>query len=235
MPDDHVLLTGNPRTDQLWRPADPDSLARLGITGDFVVWMPTFRRTRAVGAMRQQSELAADADDGHAEVAALLDGLRERGIQLVIKPHPMDAEERRWDGAVTITDADLLDAGASLYSLLGHARGLVTDYSSVWVDYLLLDRPMAFLVPDRHSYTRQLLPADVLDWAPGELVGPDRPFSEFFADLDSLDSYGAVQRARRGDQDRPQPDPHLRPRPHRGATAPRSAAMTGIAIVAVLQ
>jgi hypothetical protein len=195
VPEDHVLLSGNPRTDQLWRPVDAERLARLGITGDFVVWMPTFRRTRAVGAMREQSELGEGADDGHEQVQALLAGLRARGLQLVIKPHPMDAEERLWEGAVTITDADLVRAGASLYGVLGAARGLVTDYSSVWVDYLLLDRPMAFLVPDRDSYTRQLLPADVLDWAPGELVGPCEPFAQFLDDLDSHGSQGAGQRA----------------------------------------
>jgi hypothetical protein len=195
VPDDHVLLTGNPRTDQLWRSVDAAGLARLGITGDFVVWMPTFRRTRAVGAMRQQSELADGGEDGHAEVRALLAGLRERGLQLVIKPHPMDAEDRLWDGAVTITDADLVAADVTLYSLLGRSSGLVTDYSSVWVDYLLLDRPLAFLVPDRDSYTRQLVPPDVLDWAPGELVGPAEPFAEFLSDLDSGGRAGAAQRA----------------------------------------
>jgi CDP-glycerol glycerophosphotransferase (TagB/SpsB family) len=107
----------------------------------------------------------------------------------------MDAEERRWDGAVTLTDADLVDAGVSLYALLGVSSGLVTDYSSVWVDYLLLDRPMAFLVPDRETYTRQLLPADVLDWAPGELVGADAPFAQFLADVDADGAQGAATRA----------------------------------------
>jgi hypothetical protein len=196
VPADHVLLTGNPRTDQLWREVDGARLRRLGITGDFVVWMPTFRRTRAVGAMREQSEIGAGAEpDGGTEVAALLRGLRERGMQLVIKPHPMDAEERLWDGAVTLTDADLVAAGVSLYALLGVSSGLVTDYSSVWVDYLLLDRPMAFLVPDRESYTRQLLPADVLDWAPGELVGGEAPFTEFLLDVDAEGAAGAQARA----------------------------------------
>ncbi len=54
---------------------------------------------------------------------------------------------------------------------------------------------MAFLVPDRDTYTRQLLPADVLDWAPGELVGPDEPFAQFLGDLDADGSEGAAQRA----------------------------------------
>jgi CDP-glycerol glycerophosphotransferase (TagB/SpsB family) len=107
----------------------------------------------------------------------------------------MDAESPLSDGAVAITDADLMQAGASLYGVLGAARGLVTGYSSVWVDYLLLDRPMAFLVPDRDTYTRQLLPADVLEWAPGELVRRDEPFTQFLGDLDADGTEGAAQRA----------------------------------------
>ena len=200
VPDDHILLTGNPRTDQFWRPVDRDRLTSLGITGDFVVWMPTFRRTKAVGAMRAQSETTDSASTGAEELGPLLEGLRARGLQLVIKPHPMDAEDRLWDGAVTLTDIDLVAAGVTLYELLGQSKGLVTDYSSVWVDYLLLDRPMAFLVPDRDSYTRQLLPADVLDWAPGELVGPETPFAEFLADLDTDGAEGAPLRAQVADK-----------------------------------
>ena len=195
VPEDRVLVTGNPRTDQLWRPIEASALGELGITGDFVVWMPTFRRTRAVGAMREQSETVREGRDGLEELAALREGLGARGIQLVVKPHPMDAEQHHYDGAVTITDADLLRAEVSLYAVIARSRGLVTDYSSVWVDYLLLDRPLAFFVPDRDSYTRKLVPPDVLDWAPGELVGPERPFCEFLADLDNDGSKGGLLRA----------------------------------------
>ncbi len=194
--EDHLLVTGNPRTDRFWRPVESDRVSDLGITGDFVVWMPTFRRTRAVGAMRKQSETSEPEDAaGPAELGVLLEGLRERGLQLVIKPHPMDAEPRLWDGAVTITDEDLVRACVSLYAVLACSRGLVTDYSSVWVDYLLLDRPLAFLVPDRDSYSRALVPPDVLEWVPGELVGPDRPFGTFLADVDAHGRLGAPLRA----------------------------------------
>ncbi len=87
----------------------------------------------------------------------------------------MDAEERLWDGAVTITDADLVRAEVSLYGVLGQARGLVTDYSSVWVDYLLLDRPLAFLVPDRDTYSRALVPARRARLGPRRAGRPRRP------------------------------------------------------------
>jgi len=193
---DRVLVTGNPRTDQFWAPLDRDRLGQLGITGDFVAWMPTFRRTRAVGAVRVRPNGSGPAADaGRAGLAALQAGLRSRGMQLVIKPHPMDADRRSWEGALTLTEEDLQRAGVTLYGLLGASSGLVTDYSSAWVDYLLLDRPLAFLVPDRESYERVLFPPDVLEWVPGELVqDEDRPFASFLDDLDSRGRQGAARR-----------------------------------------
>ncbi|WP_395692174.1 CDP-glycerol glycerophosphotransferase family protein [Nocardioides sp.] len=193
---ERVLLTGNPRTDRLWDPPPADRLERLGITGPFVVWMPTFRRPRPVGAVQVVGTVADEADDGLAAlVPELLARLRERGLQLVVKPHPMDADRRRWPGAVVVEEPDLVAAGVTIYGLLGASAGLVTDYSSVWVDYLLLDRPLAFLVPDRDTYDRPLHPPDVLDWVPGEVVDPtDRPFVELLADLDADGRLGAARR-----------------------------------------
>ena len=204
VPRDRLLITGNPRTDQLAHGVPEEALERLGLTGDFVVYMPTFRRTRALGAVLEWSEVEptaalvptvtaeertlqplADGVQEQRDLAPLLAGLAERGLTLVIKPHPMDADRRGWPGAVTLTERDLVAAGVSLYALMGRSRGLVTDYSSVWVDYLLLDRPLAFLVPDIDTYSRRLKPADILDWLPGERVDlADAPFERFLGELD---------------------------------------------------
>ena len=211
VPRDRLLITGNPRTDQLWHGVPDEALERLGLTGDFVVYMPTFRRTRALGAVLEWSEveptaavvptepatgertlepLAAGVQE-QRDLAPLLAGLAERGLTLVIKPHPMDADRRGWPGAVTLTERDLVAAGVSLYALMGRSRGLVTDYSSVWVDYLLLDRPLAFLVPDVDTYSRRLKPADILDWLPGERVDlDDAPFERFLGELDGHPATG---------------------------------------------
>jgi CDP-glycerol glycerophosphotransferase len=121
--------------------------------------------------------------------------LVERDLQIVIKPHPMDADRRRWRGAITISERDLVRAGVSLYGLLGLSRGLITDYSSVWVDYLLLDRPLAFMIGDRETYARKLRPPDMLDWLPGELVDDsESPFAQFFTDLDASGRDGSALR-----------------------------------------
>jgi hypothetical protein len=50
-------------------------------------------------------------------------------------------------------------------------------------------------VPDRDGYDRSLVPPDVLDWVPGEVVDlADRPFEEFLADVESGGRRGAELR-----------------------------------------
>ena len=138
-------------------------------------------RARSARSGSQADDLATGADGrDRASRAACSTACARAGIQLVVKPHPMDADRRACDGVVTI-DRGRPDPrrGRASTRCSGASSGLVTDYSSVWVDYLLLDRPMAFLVPDRDTYTRELFPADVLDWLPGELVEHDQaPFAD---------------------------------------------------------
>jgi hypothetical protein len=194
VPREHAIITGNPRTDQFWRPAETARLRELGIEGDFVVWMPTWRRARAVGAVIA-SDKDTDTTDDDLAISRLMEELRARGVQLVVKPHPMDFDRREDPRWVTVTEQDLVRAELTLYELMGASAGLVTDYSSAWTDYLLLDRPMAFLVTDRRTFGKELFPADVLDWLPGELVeGGDDGFGDFLADLDTAGSLGATER-----------------------------------------
>ena len=46
----------------------------------------------------------------------------------------------------------LMAADVLLYRLLGRAAALVTDYSSVWTDFLVLDRPIGFALNDLEDY-----------------------------------------------------------------------------------
>ena len=70
-------------------------------------------------------------------------------------------------------DSDwLMSQGFSLFQLLNVSDCLITDGSSVWIDYLLLDRPMIFHFPNPDTYPpsrtihRELYEA----WAPGPLT-----------------------------------------------------------------
>ncbi len=156
LPHDDLLLTGLPRTRQLCEPTAGRVLADLGIEPDrpFVVWMPTVRQFGAAGRNRARSDTADPAADRSLaqQIEAGVRVLDELGIQVVVKPHPVDLVSRTFDGFAAVSDDDLTRAGTTVYSFLGASAGLLTDYSSVWTDYLALDRPIGFFTPDLAAY-----------------------------------------------------------------------------------
>lgn len=200
MPADRILYSGLPRNDELFRPCASDRLQSLGIDPErpFVVWMPSFRQAAARsadGSWVDSTDLATD----EALASILADASRTltgRGVQLVVKPHPIDAIARDVPGSILIDDALLTEAGVTMYSVLGRAAGLITDVSSVGNDYLLLDRPIAYFFPDRDAYvsTRGVWPEDALDHLPGPEVSSSDDFAAFADEVLGITAAHALHR-----------------------------------------
>lgn len=184
-----VLLTGNPRIDQFARPASDQVLAALGLDASrpLVLWLPTYRTTgtshRRLGAVRNWSDGATLSGTG--SVRELLDKVADaasrRGVTLAVKPHPLDGDQFGGTGIVCLTGGDLRDARVTLYQLLGRASGLLTDYSSVWTDFLARDRPIGFYCPDLDEYvaTRGLNVVGYPSILPGPLLHSPADFERF--------------------------------------------------------
>jgi CDP-glycerol glycerophosphotransferase (TagB/SpsB family) len=152
-----VAVTGLPRNDAMLRAAGrprPEVLRAWAGDAPVVVWLPTYRRS-VVGEAREDGHDFDNDFQLPGATRARVDALAERlGVRVVVKVHPMaplHSGGNRWSLDVW-DDHDLAAHGLTLYELLGHADVLVTDYSSVWVDYLLLDRPMVFTLADLDEY-----------------------------------------------------------------------------------
>ncbi|MEO7634406.1 MAG: CDP-glycerol glycerophosphotransferase family protein [Sphingomicrobium sp.] len=158
LPESAVAIVGNPRIDQFSVTPASDVLERLGLdpTKRTVLWTPTYR-----AASGSHGRTWRDADDLTSNpeltqiVAALTRMAATHSMQLVLKPHPLDASS--YDGAgVTIITHELLAAvGVTLYQLLGAADAIISDVSSIWSDYLALDRPIGFYAPDLEDLQRR--------------------------------------------------------------------------------
>ena len=196
--DRQLVLSGQPRCDQLFHPCTTEELERLGLgCRPFVVWMPTFRASSGtVTSPGWRDSGSRECDRAISrEFATAVEQLSQYGLKVVVKPHPLDAEARSCSGAIMIDDAALEAAGIPLYRLLGASSGLITDASAVWTDYLLTNLPIGFFFPDLEAFrnARGFFPPDIIDWLPGPfLEGPD--VHEFARDV--LDG-GAHGRARR--------------------------------------
>jgi len=183
MPEGSAIVSGNPRLAQLSHAPAREFWSFLSDrTGceQFILWMPTFRGSQ--GTLRVAgSEDSAEAPDFAQYVPRLVDELRMRGYGLLLKPHPADRESFETLGLPMIGEENLQSWGVSLYGLLGASSGLITDYSSVWVEYLLLERPIGFLMPDRDAYLRSrgVFPPDLYEWLPGPDLLDEAGMGEF--------------------------------------------------------
>jgi CDP-glycerol glycerophosphotransferase len=76
----------------------------------------------------------------------LAQAVSDEGGAFVGKLHPLTAQ------ATSTLGVSLLDADDDLSSFLPLCSLLITDYSSVAFDFLLLDRPLIYYVPDIDNY-----------------------------------------------------------------------------------
>ena|GEM_PF-2721323 len=184
LPAEAALVTGNPRTAQFYDEISISQRHAIGLDDrKYIVWMPTFRSSTFTHDGYSSSKFGL-----REQAERVLHACLEHDFQLVIKAHRQDAEVRDIDGAISLTDELLSSNGISLYSVLGSSAGLISDYSSVWIDYLLLSRPIGFLIPDIDQYvsSRGLLFGDLREWMPGLDISDPANLQRFIEEASGL-------------------------------------------------
>lgn len=89
---------------------------------------------------------------------------RQKCIRLVFKMHPLDTSKVILPNDVAVVCASRSD----IYPLLGSVQALVTDYSSIYLDFLAADRPILFHMPDLSRYVAAREPQfDIADMTVG--------------------------------------------------------------------
>ncbi|WP_138496165.1 CDP-glycerol glycerophosphotransferase family protein [Paenibacillus pinistramenti] len=173
-------ITGMPRNDALFNADSRDKLLKFFPElkdHKAAFFMPTFRRSvitpkKLEGGKDFHNIFGFESFDKHSFQSFLT----KNNLKFIVKLHPFeeafykqDIEEWKKYGLLFLTDEMLKRHALDLYELLGAADLLITDYSSVYFDYLLLDRPILFLPVDLQEYqqTRGFLIDPYDFWAPG--------------------------------------------------------------------
>jgi CDP-glycerol glycerophosphotransferase len=175
-----VLVTGQPRTDRLLR-ADKSEIRKkaldsLSVAASLLVWLPTYRQSDHGDVRTDGLEVGSLFGIPGVDVDDLNTRLADMHAVLFIKPHPMSITRHlslpALSHIIRIDERWLTRCGLTLYELLGASDGLITDYSSVWIDYLLLDRPLLFAFADMTEYeeTRGFVFDSVESILPGPVV-----------------------------------------------------------------
>lgn len=152
--DVRYFTAGFPRNDILLEP--PVDLHKY-LEGDFrkvLVWYPTYRQHKN-GAKTASSDALPILHDAE-KARQLNECARENGVMIVVKPHfAQDISYIRRENLSNIRfidDSFFKTHGISSYRFVGSCDGLITDYSSIYHDYLLCRKPIAVVWEDIEQY-----------------------------------------------------------------------------------
>lgn len=191
---DQILVTGYAKQDWLFHPKEEDiEKLRIPKGNKYIFWLPTFRSTERKLEQLNEYEIGTETGlsivDTKEKMAALNLLLSENGIVLVVKLHPF--QDRRavhcedCTNIHLVENEDLAEQDIPINRLLGQADALISDYSSAAVDYMLLDRPIAFMLEDVEEYaeSRGFVFDNIREWLPGREIFTFQDICEFVKEI----------------------------------------------------
>lgn len=140
-----------------------------------ILWMPTFRRNKdkSVNEVQNLSETGLPILTRKGSFVKFNSFLMKENILFVLKVHPAQMNlsifQSEYSNILILENADLQKMHIQLYQFIPLADALVSDYSSVAIDYMLLDKPIIFTLDDYEDYakTRGFYPENAIDFMPG--------------------------------------------------------------------
>ena len=179
---ENVSICGQPRTDVMFMenvlPSDLEGFNKI------IMWMPTYRMSSFQGDIdvKQKSIVPIfDIDD----FQQLEEELTKYNICLFIKLHPLqDLDLFRhvdYKHILFMSGDEFTSRGWELYRILSKIDALITDYSSVFYDFMLLDRPLGFAIDDIKEYenSRGFVVDDPEYFMAGEKIRTKEDFYKF--------------------------------------------------------
>lgn len=171
-----IYVTGQPRNDKLFKGCDKKIFKILDIDPrayeKIVLFAPTFRKLEYDGRIISYKFNLPDFNRERFQ-----DFLEEHNILLLVKFHPVEEKEatkyfKDLRNVKLIKTETLQENLIDLYNILPCIDILITDYSSIYFDFLLLDRPIIFITTDLKEYKKKrgfiLEPFEF--WTPGPKV-----------------------------------------------------------------
>ncbi|MDE5698819.1 MAG: CDP-glycerol glycerophosphotransferase family protein [Lachnospiraceae bacterium] len=178
---EQVLVTGYAKQDWLFHPNKED-IRKLYIpdADKYIFWLPTFRsagyKLAQLNEYNLESETGLPIVDTKEKMDYLNALLAEKNIVLIVKLHPFQDRNQicceNCSNIRLIENEDLVEQDIPINRLLGHADALLSDYSSAAVDFMLLDRPIAFMLDDLEEYrqSRGFIFENIREWIPGKEI-----------------------------------------------------------------
>lgn len=180
----NIHITGLPRNDLIIQSnKDKNCLSEITKVNidsfdKIILYAPTFKNSTK---WNNKSDISLNMsnyfyfDDFNEK--KLNDYFNENNVLMIVKPHWADENTyntyQNKSNIIFLYDRDFVKYNVHLYDFFKFVDVLITDYSSIYIDYLLLKKPVIFVHSTKDSYlhTRGLIFNDNIDYfMPGDKV-----------------------------------------------------------------
>lgn len=197
LPNDKMLHFGYPYNDVLFENVD-DEFKKISIMkySKKILWMPTFRKKEGVrNDSNKELPFGVPMIESQDELDKINEFLGERNYYLIIKIHPMQDKDS-YRALHNMSNIEILDGkrvkelNIDNYRLMKSCDALLSDYSSAAYSFLLLNRPIGFVLADMDDYKLGFSVENFNDFLPGDKIYKLDDLFSFFQNLSTrTDAY----------------------------------------------
>ncbi|MER2190043.1 MAG: CDP-glycerol glycerophosphotransferase family protein [Solibacillus sp.] len=157
-----------------------------------IIWMPTFRQHNSgqrndTENSSQKLPLGIPILYNEEMLKDMNDYLKKHNVFLVLKAHYAQNLEfikvNNLSHFKILSDQQLLDKGTSLYEALPSTDALITDYSSIYFDYLLLNKPIGLTNDDIDDYKIGFMYENIDEVLVGETITDCKMLRHFVSNV----------------------------------------------------
>lgn len=187
-----IFISGYPRNDLMLRAKGTAQALKeqLKLQGfdKIVIWLPTFRRVASGKVLRDGAEENNPFEVIGFDELRFNEVLKQHNALCIVKPHyflTANNRHKTFSNIVAIDDSWIAGHGITLYHLLACTDCLITDFSSVMMDYILLEKPVICFSTDLEDYkqTQGLYFEDIENWLPTKLIQQHDQFFNYLSQL----------------------------------------------------
>lgn len=191
-PENMFFVCGNPKCDVMYL---PNPHYDFGDYEKIIFWAPTFRKSTSMNmndSLKEESILPMVSNDDFQKLDTYLKSLK---VKIVVKLHPEQDLSKynivKMDNFILLSHQDFLKKGMDIYRFMKQCDAMISDYSSIYYDFMLLDRPVGFTEDDLNDYAgKRGFSVDVDKFRPGHKMRNLDDLFKFIKDLaENKDDY----------------------------------------------
>jgi len=190
--EDNIKICNEPMIERILNPIDSYDFSEYK---KVLLWVPTFRQSDYLGYDDSANEelLPMFSEESYEYLNGILS---EKNILFLVKIHPSQSTKNYrktlFSNLKIYSHEDFEKLGMNLYDLMSQVDGLIGDYSSASLQFLLTDKPLAYIIPDFEEYKekRGFVFENPKEYMPGHIITTRREFEQFLNDFsENVDVY----------------------------------------------